>query len=167
MNLSNKKFIVINLGILLFPVASFSANFNAYPFNTYPGDLNHGDIIGFGAFHSADEMFTDTYTFNLTSDVSVSAKINDNLRNVGLLRLFKIDELEGSLGSTTGLTFSTARLEDHYTMTITGHVTGPLDGSEGRALSAMPLPAAAWMFGSAFTGLTLLARRRNQFAQYA
>jgi hypothetical protein len=58
--------------------------------------------------------------------------------------------------------FATSLTEGLYTFLVIGDVTGASGGvyTVSTSVSQIPLPAAAWLFGSAFIGLISFGRRR-------
>lgn len=68
------------------------------------------------------------------------------------------------VGETTTFTVTSA---GDYWLGVKGAITNPWSGIYSVTVTAVPLPAAFWMFGTALMGLFAFARRRNQHAKYA
>ena len=134
-------------------------------------DFNGAVQQGFGL-----TTFTDTYTFTLAdaADIHVAITEYDNFEFAWIT--FGIREIGGAIAGEpatgTGTDFTVANLTvGDYELVIEGKLksfglfeygyAGVLDvlGASGSP-SAVPLPAAAWLFGSALFGLVAVARRR-------
>ena len=71
---------------------------------------------------------------------------------------------DGDLSIVFGVTMASGEISDNFHLKVrwedaAGNKIGSLISED---LSAVPLPAAAWLFASALTGLTIVARRRDK-----
>ncbi len=124
----------------------------------YIGDS--GEI--YSAFN-APGGFTNSWTFTLKEEAAVKVFI-DQFEFITLAGpVVLISGLSGSIDSWSGLDFTTDVLSaGEYTLEVSGTVTGSAGGVYAGTLSAIPLPAAAWLLGSALLGLTLVSRRQQK-----
>lgn len=123
------------------------------------------------------DQFTDTFSFSVATDTAVKVQINELvIEDLPVLDvLFDIEgsTATGSVGSFSGtglpIDFVTGVLTAGtvYNLTIVGDATGLAGGDYTGSITAVPVPAAAWLFGSALIGLAGMSRRRNQRALYA
>lgn len=156
-----KKYFLILLGVTALTYGSIGY---ADTVNTISGTLADGSITTFSNDATVNGEFTDTWEFTLGpahSDVQV---ILNNVAVGGGL-VFNIAGLTGTLDGIGGLVFTAANLAaGPHTLTVSGTGTGALGGLYSGSLSvtAVPLPAAAWLFGSAVLGLSLVSRRKQQ-----
>ena len=150
------------LVVALFSLATIAAATSA-PVSL--GELQFGEPEFFGNnLDAGTGMFTDEYTFSLESDRAVEVDIVQN--NLGTFGDVKITDLSGNVigqgVSGTQFTVGGLNAETDYTLAISGDVTGDDGGSYNAAIvAAVPLPAAAWLFGSALLGVVVVARRRD------
>jgi hypothetical protein len=140
-----------------------------------------------GTLHSGS--FTDVYKFTLNSAADLdSAVLNFNLLSLTHIKYFTLwlvdcgadgnsttcnPSTDGNLDSEVGpntilpsiltLSFSGLTPGVHYGFLVTGKVTGLLGGAYlGHVtLSAVPVPAAVWLFVSGLVGLVVFVRRRR------
>ncbi|MES9851872.1 MAG: VPLPA-CTERM sorting domain-containing protein [Candidatus Thiodiazotropha sp. L084R] len=120
------------------------------------------------------EAFADEGTFKLPDNSSVSLSIKDNeltteyieLLNVSQFTLFdsasiaKISTRIG--GDLTSDTFTLAGLTAGlYTLVFVGDANGVFVAANDVYGSAVPLPAAAWLLGSALLGFVVFSSRRK------
>ena len=121
----------------------------------------------------AAPVISDSWSFKLASNSNVELEVTPSQFN-----LFGSQIIGTNLSGTFGVTpiamgqimsLGTLLANTVYTINLTGVVTGAIGGGYDGALrvAAVPVPAAAWLFGSAILGLTLFSRRRNQLANYA
>lgn len=145
---------------------------------TIPGSVSGSYPLGF--------EFYDDYIFQVTGAVANSVTSTINLGNLlGLSNLQariysytslpQIGPVGGLIAQAWGSAFScgtgcsgeqvivgnTLLAPGTYVLEIRGIVTGTVSGSYGGALNLVPIPvpAAAWLFGSAVLGLGWLRRR--------
>ncbi len=137
------------------------------------------DNLGFGTYgfgqlnqYSPDVAFEHVWTFSLAQDSSVTLSINNipltqtdppvSFINIVGLELTLEDGgpvlaqiVHGDVTTVSGL-----QAGQVYTMTVTGVADGIWGGQYTGELTVVPLPAAAWLFGTALVGLAGVARRR-------
>jgi hypothetical protein len=124
------------------------------------GTLDPGDTYYF----SEGSQTPDTYTFTLSapSDVLIKLQSGSEVTINGFLTGGGVDQ-SGDEGLIVEFLVTGLAADTPYELLVTkdpnqGQPNGqPYTGS----ISAVPLPAAAWLFGSAIMGLTLVARRRR------
>ena len=129
---------------------------------------------GFGKYHSpfkASGKFYDTWGFSLAEKSKVALGFKDIEKNIefGRFRLKLLDISNMSIvfdgkNLPEGAWFHTM-LEGgkQYQFTVAGEVAGLLGGAyKGKlGVSAVPLPAAAWLFLSALAGLVVIRRKQQ------
>lgn len=157
-----KKLIAILFTItLLSSNLLFAADNEMFDFGTL------GNNLGFYDHFSESGPFIDTGTFSLATDQTVNGSLFDlelgivfDIANLVLTdnngnELFSQDDF--TLGVFTfGLLPAGA-----YTFNIAGNVAGTGGGAYQLGLNAVPLPAAAWLFGSALLGFVGYSARRK------
>jgi hypothetical protein len=115
--------------------------------------------------------FADTGTFTLTNLGSINVSIRDSELSAGFIELLNVSQFSVQAPLNTGL-FSTGNLVDAsfvlpglsagtYTLQFTGDADGVFGGAYDVTVSAVPLPTAAWLFGSALLGFVTYSARRN------
>jgi hypothetical protein len=117
-----------------------------------------------GETESFDSQTPDKYTFTLSapSDVLIKLQSGTEVTINGFLTGGGVDE-SGTENHYVEFLVTGLAADTPYELLVTkdpnqGQPNGqPYTGS----ISAVPLPAAAWLFGSAIMGLTLVARRRR------
>lgn len=123
--------------------------------------------------NNSSPVISDTWSFSLASNSAVELEVTPSEFN-----LFGSKIIGTNLSGTFGVTpmamgeivsLGVLMANTVYTINLNGAVTGAIGGGYDGALrvAAVPVPAAAWLFGSAILGLTLFSRRRNQLANYA
>ncbi|MEM1152958.1 MAG: VPLPA-CTERM sorting domain-containing protein [Pseudomonadota bacterium] len=122
-----------------------------------------------GVVRQTTGRFNDGYTFTIAQESNVHVTI-DSFDNGPILGVFGIRRIGadipgvGAVGSGQDFTVS-GLAPGEYSLTVQGVVTsfGIFGfGYEGTlAVSQVPLPAAAWLFGSAVAGLVFLRRKRS------
>ncbi len=124
-----------------------------------------------------NRTFSDTYTFSVPADSTTAVSItNAFVFDVGKIVNFvaKLDGNALTLDQDTdrnvlrGL-FNNLAANVVHSLIITGADVGPGTSSYGGSIqivnnSAVPVPAAIWLFGSALMGLTGLRRRQAAHA---
>ena len=127
------------------------------------------DHYGFAKYHSPLEAsrFSDTWEFSLAEDSKVSLGIRDiefGLHSMKLLDISNMSIVFDGASLSEGTWFH-AMLDGgtDYAFTVAGDVSGLLGGAyKGKlSVSAVPLPAAAWLFLSALAGLFVIRRRQQ------
>lgn len=103
--------------------------------------------------------FVDLWT--LSVDPGESASIGFNLLDlsVGGADIFKINGFTSAPLGSYGLTNLGTGV---YDFLVFGSAFGASGGAYAGGVSAVPLPAAVWLFGSAMLGLLSLAKRKNK-----
>lgn len=129
------------------------------------GELAFGDATGiFNVYNDDKGLFEDSYTFTLANDGAVEVRITEE-SFISFLD-FAIEGLSGTIdgqgGSGTAFIVNGLEADTQYTLKITGNITGDDGGSYAGLVTAVPLPAAAWLFGTALLGGAVVARRKQQ-----
>ncbi len=115
--------------------------------------------------------FADTGTFTLTDAGSINVSLGDSELTAGFINILNVSQFSVTDPLNTQL-FSTGNLVDShfilsglsagtYTLQFTGDAEGVFGGAYDVTVSAVPLPAAAWLFGSALLGFVTFSARRN------
>lgn len=115
--------------------------------------------------------FADTGTFTLTNPGSVNVSIRDSELSASFIDILNVSQFSVLDSLNTGL-FSTGNLVDAsfvlpglsagtYTLQFTGDADAVFGGAYDVTVSAVPLPTAAWLFGSALLGFVTYSARRN------
>jgi hypothetical protein len=134
---------------------------------TGPG-LNIGDTGLIPTTTVAPGLFTKDWFFSLNSPSGLGGDVVSV--NIGALThihdpdLTLIDTTTSTTYATDVKTFSLASLPSgNYELEVTGKATGSAGGiySGAVTVSAVPLPAAAWLLLSGLVGVGLMARRRS------
>ena len=125
---------------------------------------------GFAKYHSpfeASGSFSDTWEFSLAEDSKVSLGIKDiefGLHSLKLLDISNMSIVFDGESLSEGAWFHTM-LDGgtNYAFTVAGDVAGLFGGAyKGKlSVSAVPLPATAWLFLSALAGLVVIRRRQQ------
>lgn len=136
---------------------------------TLAGDLAAGETYSARKRHLATGYFQDGYSFTLSQDSVVSIALDD--KEAG--SLFNGEKLSLSLADATGKLIAQASegesvstamlLAGDYTFTVSGlpqGVKGVVYSAQLQATAA-PIPAAAWLFGSALAMMFGMTRRRK------
>lgn len=153
--------------LMLLSVLCFSGTVSAAIAPVDLGVLSSGAPLSFEGSHSAGD-FTDAYTFTLLEAHQVAVELTDLAYAPGSFVLLSNTGLEATLDGNSGTSFITGLLAAaDWTLFVNGDASGILGGAYSGSVTAVPLPAAFWMFGSALMGLFAFARRRNQHAKYA
>ena len=165
------KLLISIIGIGLSAIA-FSANSIAA--STGPGLDGYGTVtLGGGADGIAGIVthigssteFEDTWTLTVSGPATVTLIISHvdlDLYDWSVTDL--LGNLTGSGAIDAGIEFTQALADTtDYILTITGGFTGFGGGSYDvlAQISAVPLPAAVWCFGSALVGLAVVGRKRR------
>ncbi|MEW8337308.1 MAG: hypothetical protein AB2558_00835 [Candidatus Thiodiazotropha sp.] len=113
--------------------------------------------------------FTDTGTFTLLADSPISVSLVDN--EIGstfgpILDVSSFTVTSGGFTATfddlTSHVFSLGNLvADTYTLTFNGTSNGFAGAVYDVTVSAVPVPAAVWLFGSALVGFATFSARRS------
>jgi len=142
-------------------------NTNLYTIDTLSGAAS---IEGAGSFTSSGDL-----SFNAVGDLFLAADTGDDtLVNVDPstgsttdIGLTGVNDLFG-LAFVDGVMYGVSAARDLYTIdTSTGAATsiGPITGISGdiygATVSAIPIPAAVWLFASGFLGFLGLSKRRS------
>jgi hypothetical protein len=113
-------------------------------------------------------------TFELADAGSVSVSISDNELTSTFIDLLNVSEftvLDGASNAlfSTGIggdlvnaTFTLSGLAAGlYTLQFVGDANGAIGAAYDVTVSAVPLPAAAWLFGTALIGFVTFSARRS------
>ncbi len=132
--------------------------------------LAAGESDSVGASHRNSGFFQDSYSLTLADDAALSVDLQDKAAG----SLFNIERLNLSLSDAAGNvvaeagegeSFVTSMLEaGEYKVSVTGlsqAVKGGIYSAQMKTSVAMPLPAAAWLFGSALIAMVGVAKRRR------
>jgi hypothetical protein len=119
-------------------------------------------------------LFTDTGTFELADAGSVSVSFSDNELTSTFIDLLNVSEftvLDGASNAlfSTGIggdlvnaTFTLSGLAAGlYTLQFVGNANGAIGAAYDVTVSSVPLPAAAWLFGTALIGFVTFSARRS------
>jgi len=140
---------------------------------TGPGpSLNIGDIglVPVTYEPHGTTTFGDTFYFSLAS----TSNVNTNVTNIALAG-FGFTSLGATLydittstvvGSGLNISLVPGTAGNNYLLEVYGNGTSPLGGLFGGAVhvSAVPIPAAAWLLISGLAGIGAMARRRKSEA---
>lgn len=114
--------------------------------------LSAGDSVVLTSF--------DNYDFVLDSTVSSISLELDSASTTGVVSFAVVDGFFKALNALDAgdiATFTVAPTDTDLNFTV-----APIGlGSFALTVTAVPIPAAAWLFGSAILGLTLVARRQS------
>ncbi len=163
------------LSILLFPVTALGEEI-------IPNDLYIGGslFISGATYDGTGASVDDEWGFTLQEEAALQVSLVDIVAPG--LTVFGFDNdfsasLQNQSGQPSGTFFTTTVLDvGHYVLKVVGTAIGTVGASYAGTISALgnapdispvPIPAAAWLFGSALLGLAGIARRRNQRASYA
>ncbi|MEW8321975.1 MAG: VPLPA-CTERM sorting domain-containing protein [Candidatus Thiodiazotropha taylori] len=140
----------------------------------YNVDLTLGQTHTFNHLHTDtydySGTFTDTGTFELTNAGSVNVSIADNeltsvvdLLSVSAFTVY--DSSSNALFTTSDLVNTVIPLSNLaagvYTLQFVGDADGIFGAAYNVTVSAVPLPAAAWLFGTALIGFVAYSARRT------
>lgn len=144
-----------------------------YQNSAYNQNLTEG-TYNFLKYHPTffhDYEFSDDWGFSLAQQSLVTMSIDDFEVGIKWFKILDIDDLELIFDATSigdGESF-TVLLDSatSYMFTVEGEVDGALGGKYYGSLSVaeVPIPAAAWLFGSAILGLSLRARRSKSLSR--
>jgi len=138
--------------------------------------FNDGVALNVGKVYSSETSFTDTYNFSIDSAVSGVSSLIVSSEAAPFIGISDFAVSLYDAGTDTTITktgsssysFSISGLfdvSDIYTLTVSGLVSGSFVGVYGGELSAVPLPAAAWLFISGFLaigGMSYFKRKREE-----
>jgi len=178
MSLKTIKNIAIAGCISIVGLFSVSANATSTTSSTTGlGTLfNDGVSLEGGKVYVPETSFTDTYTFSIASEVASASALTVSAEGAPFISIANFTASLYDPTTTTTVTKSGASdysfsiggpfdISDVYTLTISGLVTGSYVGTYGVAVSAVPLPAAAWLFISGFLaigGMSYFKRKREE-----
>ena len=157
------------IGISLFSVLLLVIGSSAWAASIDLGTVSAGDLVG-DAEIKLPGAFVDDWTFILTDDLLVSISVDAN----DTLPVFQISDF--LVTSASPLINFDYHADDNryfftgplpagtYTFDATGTSAGSFGGSYIGTVGAVPLPAAAWLFGSAMLGLAAVGRRKKAAA---
>ncbi len=126
-----------------------------------------------GASHRNSGYFQDSYSLTLAEDSAVSIDLQDkaagSLFNIERLNLSMTDSAGNTVAQASeGENFVTSMLQaGEYNVSITGLSQAVKGGVYSAKLGAQaqilatPIPAAAWLFGSALIAMVGVARRKK------
>jgi len=149
-----------------FSVLFLAVGSSAWAASISLGNVSAGDLVGDGEV-KLPGSFVDEWTFTLTDYLSVSFSVdaNDsppafNISNFLVKSdafLFDYESADNRYSFTGDLPSGT------YTFNVEGVSSGSIGGSYIGTVGAteVPIPAAAWLFGSALLGLGAVRRRKN------
>ncbi|MES9940616.1 MAG: VPLPA-CTERM sorting domain-containing protein [Candidatus Thiodiazotropha sp. 6PLUC2] len=146
--------------------------------------INYDAALTLGQTHTFNHLttdaddysgaFTDRGTFELVDRGSVSLSIRDNELTTSFIDLLNVSQFTifdnasialfstGLDGDLTSTTFTLAGLSAGlYTLRFIGDASGVFGAAYDVTVSAVPLPAAAWLFGSALIGFVAFSARRS------
>ncbi|MGZ5244936.1 MAG: hypothetical protein ACXWTL_08080 [Methylobacter sp.] len=103
--------------------------------------------------------FVDLWTLSVDPGESATIGFKSLDLPVGGVDIFKIDGFTWAPLGSYGLTNLSTGV---YDFIVFGSAVGAAGGVYAGGVSAVPLPAAVWLFGSAMLGLLSLAKRKNQ-----
>ncbi len=156
-----KLLLVVSLVLSAF---SFQANAATIPLTSVPG----GYLGSFNATKSG--AFIDTWTFEVPFISAISASATSSKATFGAKIIGAINGLTATLNGvalklTTEGTSKELSIDNllsnagTQTLIISGTSAGSYGGSI--AVAQTPIPAALWLFGSAFMGLFGVSRRKS------
>lgn len=138
----------------IFTAVGQTASF-AFDAPSGPASIGTGDISNVGISLSTPSGGSLAFTNGFALSSTLSANGANQITGGAV-------QLQG-VGATTGIVAQSAL--DFNTNTWTAYVVSGSDGSleqiASGTLSAVPVPAAAWLFGSALVGLTAVGRKRR------
>jgi len=139
-----------------------------------PGDLgtlNAGGSFNFGN-NPPPGSFIDLYLFkvnNAPNGAADAASVTLTFNNTSLFAISGLNYLIRDVTNSTNLTPAVAEQGTltfaglvnsvQYALRVSGTAIGTAGGTYAGNLSVVPVPAAVWLFGSAFLGLCWLGRR--------
>ena len=168
------------LGVLLFPTYTLSQTLNIGSLDAVGDVVGTGQlaVVGVEYFPQGGGVFSDRYNFSVGPAVSaVKIEVLDtlHLNDVGItgsnLRL-KIDGSPNPILADDIIPIGDFLVIDglasgNYQFRLVGELLTGFVGDYAVRVTAVPLPAAFWMFGSALVALFAFARRRNYRESYA
>ncbi len=136
--------------------------------------LSAGESDIAGASHRNSGYFQDSYSLTLADNSAVTIDLQDKAAG----SLFNIEKLSLSLTDSSGNTVAQAGEGDNFTTSmlqagdykvsvtglsqaLKGGVYSAMFRTTGAQTSAVPIPAAAWLFGSALITMVGVARRKK------
>ena len=170
----NTKMLKLVLASAAIAIASAAhASNTPMTLNSYPGpDLTPGDTASFLNSPGIGSI-SDNWTFGLTTSNGVGAQAID-FNFLGIFNIIgfaaTLYQSNGAGGYTgpaiatggSGVTFVVPSLAaGEYDLVITGTANGTAGGFYQGVVSAVPLPAAAWLLLSGLAGVGIMARRRK------
>lgn len=146
--------------------------------------INYNAALTLGQTHTFNHLVTDTEdysgaftdrgTFEIADKGSVSLSIRDNELTTSFIDLLNVSQFSvfdnpsialfstGIGGDLTSATFTLAGLSAGlYTLEFFGDANGVFGVAYDVTASSVPLPAAAWLFGSALIGFVAFSARRS------
>ena len=140
--------------------SSFFANATSYTVDLF-NESQTSDLITFGS------QFTDTWDLSVDAGTEVTltfAPVNIDLGPVipGGASVFFLHISDFKIDGSGGLVRSFLASVNPYSINVEGFSDGIAGGAYTvvSTVSAVPVPAAAWLFGSALIGLVSFSRRK-------
>jgi len=156
-----------------FSVLLLAAGSSAWSATISLGSVGAGDLVGDGVVKIKSPVaFADEWTFTLTDNliVSISVDANDSPPSFNISNFLVISDspliVFSFQAADNRYSFDGVLPADTYTFDVTGVSSGSIGGSYIGTVGAtlVPIPAAAWLFGSALLGLVAVGRRKNAAA---
>jgi hypothetical protein len=137
--------------------------------NVLAENVDH--ILNLGEFETYSHVtnpgsFNDMGPFKLNAAPNVSVSIVDSevegTLNISSFSINSSTGFSGTFADLTSAVFSQGALgTGAYTLTFDGFTDGGIGATYDVPVSAVPLPAAVWLFGSAILGYATFSARRS------